>query len=213
MPDVPSPAAATSPDASAAIPPVTTEERTRRYGHPGLVLWLTGLSGAGKSTLCRALERELFDRGQHVYALEGDELRHGINCNLGFSREDRQENVRRAAEVAKLLSSAGFIAIMALISPNREDRRSARKLVEQSGGKFVQIFVNASLEVCEGRDVKGLYRRARAGEIQEFTGISSPYDLPQESEITVRTDLLTVQECVASVMEYLQPLLEGHERR
>jgi adenylylsulfate kinase len=210
---VPAPAPPSAPTLAVTARTVTKEERQKRYGHPGIVLWLTGLSGAGKSTLCRALERRLFDEGHHVYSLEGDELRHGLNANLGFSQADRRENVRRAAEVAKILCNAGVIAIMALISPHRDDRRTARKMVEDSGGKFIQVFVNASLEVCEGRDVKGLYGRARAGVIPEFTGISSPYDLPVQSEIVVQTDRQTVEECVAVVLAYLRPLLKAHEQR
>jgi adenylyl-sulfate kinase len=186
---------------------VSREERAQANGHAGLVIWLTGLSGAGKSTLCRALERELFQRGHQVFALEGDDLRQGLNANLGFSPADRQENVRRAAEVAKLFSQAGLICIMALISPTREMRRHARKMITETGSRFVQVWVNASLEVCEARDVKGLYRRARAGELPEFTGISSPFDNPMQSEIVVRTDLQTVEESVATVLDYLQPLL------
>ena len=189
--------------------PVSREERAQQNGHPGIVIWLTGLSGAGKSTLCRALERTLFERGHQVFALEGDDLRQGLNANLGFSPAERQENVRRAAEVAKLFGQAGFICIMALISPSREMRRQARKMVTDSGSRFVQVWVNAALEVCEGRDVKGLYRRARAGEIPEFTGISSPFDDPVQSEIVVHTDQQTVEESVATVLEYIKPLLRG----
>jgi adenylylsulfate kinase len=187
---------------------VTAPQRARRNGHKGAVLWLTGLSGSGKSTISRALERELFELGMQVYVLDGDNVRHGLNSNLGFSPQDREENIRRIAEVAKLLSDAGIIAVTAFISPYRDDRRRAREIALEAGGEFIEVFVNAPLGVCEQRDVKGLYRRARAGEIKEFTGISAPYEAPNDPEVSVRTDILTRDECVARIISFLRPRLE-----
>jgi bifunctional enzyme CysN/CysC len=186
---------------------VTARDRAVRNGHPGAVVWLTGLSGSGKSTISRALERELFRMGMHVYVLDGDNVRHGLNSNLGFSPEDREENIRRVAEVAKLLSDAGVIAITAFISPYRRDRRRAREIALESGGEFIEVFVDAPLEVCERRDAKGLYKRARAGEIREFTGISAPYEAPADPELTVRTDEMQLEQCVARIVEYLRSFL------
>jgi adenylyl-sulfate kinase len=186
---------------------VTAQHRALRNGHKGAVVWLTGLSGSGKSTISRALERELFNMGSHVYVLDGDNIRHGLNANLGFSPEDREENIRRVAEVAKLMSDAGTITITAFISPYRDDRRRAREIALESGNDFIEVFVNAPLEVCEERDVKGLYKRARAGEIQEFTGISAPYEAPVDPEITVNTAQQTLAESTAQVIEFLRKRL------
>ncbi len=166
---------------------VSREARVLRNGHKGGVLWFTGLSGAGKSTLALALEARLFAKGYHVYVLDGDNVRGGLNANLGFSPEDRAENIRRVGEVAGLFADAGFIVISSFISPYRADRERARKA---AGDTFHEIYIKASLEVCEQRDPKGLYRRARTGEIPEFTGISSPYEPPESAELVVRTDLL-----------------------
>ncbi|MEY5024979.1 MAG: Adenylyl-sulfate kinase, partial [Verrucomicrobiota bacterium] len=184
---------------------VLHKNRALRNGHRGAVLWLTGLSGSGKSTLSRALERELFNGGRQVYVLDGDNLRHGLNANLGFSAEDRSENIRRVAEVAKLMADAGLIVITAFISPYVADRRRAREIVLESGQEFAEVYVEASVEVCEQRDVKGLYKRARAGEIAEFTGVSAPYEVPENPEVRVRTDHESVDASVASVLEYLLP--------
>ncbi|MBA4147966.1 MAG: adenylyl-sulfate kinase [Verrucomicrobia bacterium] len=180
---------------------VTPQQRAVRNGHSGYVVWLTGLSGSGKSTISVDLERELFNLGKHTYILDGDNIRHGLNKDLGFSPEDRKENIRRIGEVAKLVADAGAICITAFISPYREDRELVRQLVP--AGQFIEVFVNAPLEVCEQRDPKGLYSKARAGEIKEFTGISAPYEAPEKAELEVRTDELTVQECVAKIVEYL----------
>ncbi len=185
---------------------VTAHHRALRNGHKGAVIWLTGLSGAGKSTIARGLERELFNLGMHVYVLDGDNIRHGLNANLGFSPEDRVENIRRVAEVAKMMADAGTVVITAFISPYRQDRRRAREIA-LGAGDFVEVFVNAPIEVCEQRDVKGLYKRARAGEIQEFTGISAPYESPVDPEITVHTDKQTLAESVAQITEVLRPRL------
>lgn len=186
---------------------VTPRHRALRNGHKGAVIWLTGLSGSGKSTLSHELERELFNLNHNVYVLDGDNIRHGLNSNLGFSPEDRVENIRRVAEVAKLLADAGVIAVTAFISPYRQDRRRAREIVLESGCDFYELFVDAPLEVCEQRDPKGLYRKARAGEIRDFTGISAPYEAPADPELTVRTDRETLQESVARVLEFLRPRL------
>lgn len=181
---------------------VTSRQRELRNGHTGAVLWLTGLSSAGKSTIATELERELFNLGRHAYVLDGDNIRHGLGANLGFSPRDRTENIRRVGEVAKLFADAGMICITAFISPYREDRDMVRKLLPE--GCFIEVYVNAPLEICEQRDPKGLYARARANEIKEFTGISAPYEPPQKPELELRTDQLTVAECITRVLEYLQ---------
>jgi adenylylsulfate kinase len=178
-------------------------ERAARNGHRGAVVWLTGLSGSGKSTLARALERELFVRGMHVYVLDGDNIRHGLNSNLGFSPEDRAENIRRVAEVARLMADCGTITITAFISPYREDRRRARQIAVQGGCDFVEVHVKAPLEVCEKRDPKNLYKKARAGEITQFTGIDAPYEEPEAPEVTVETADQSVDESVAAALESL----------
>lgn len=185
---------------------VDARRRNARNQHQGGVIWFTGLSGSGKSTLAHALEADLFNAGMQVYVLDGDNVRHGLNADLGFSPKDREENIRRIAEVAKLMVDAGIVVITAFISPYREDRRRARDII-QPVGRFVEVFINASLEVCESRDVKGLYKRARAGEIRDFTGISAPYEPPELPEVSVRTDLLTVEESVAHVKAYLDSCL------
>ena len=188
---------------------VTSTHRSLRNGHKGAVVWLTGLSGSGKSTLARGLERALFNFGLQVYVLDGDNVRHGLNSNLGFSPEDREENIRRVGEVAKLMSDAGVITITAFISPYREDRRRARRSTVGAGIDFIEIFVAAPLEVCEQRDTKGLYKKARAGEIKEFTGISAPYDEPTGAELILRTDQETATESVAKAVEFLRNRLRS----
>jgi len=185
---------------------VTPAQRAVRNGHPGCVVWLTGLSGSGKSTISVELERELFNRGQHTYILDGDNIRHSLNKDLGFSPEDRRENIRRIGEVAKLLADAGAVCITAFISPYRADRDLVREILPP--GKFIEVWVNAPVEVCEQRDPKGLYARARAGEIKEFTGISAPYEAPVKPEVELRTDQLSVPESVARIAEYLQTLAD-----
>ena len=180
---------------------VTAEQRALRNGHRGRVVWLTGLSGSGKSTIATELERELFNMGKHIYVLDGDNIRHGLNTDLGFSPEDRKENIRRIGEVAKLFAEAGMIAITSFISPYRSDRDLVRKMV--APGTFIEVFVNAPIEVCEERDPKGLYAKAKAGEIKEFTGISAPYEAPDKPEIELRTDKMTPQEAVARIVEFL----------
>jgi bifunctional enzyme CysN/CysC len=186
---------------------VTATNRNLRNGHRGAVVWLTGLSGAGKSAISRNLERELFNLGNQVYVLDGDNVRHGLNANLGFSHEDRTENIRRVAEVAKLMADAGLIVVTAFIAPYQSDRRRAREIALESGVEFFEVYVNAPLATCESRDVKGLYLRARNGEIPEFTGINSPYEEPANPEIVLQTDRETLEESTARLLEFLLPRL------
>jgi adenylylsulfate kinase len=186
---------------------VSTAEREARQGHKGAVVWLTGLSGSGKTTISCALERALFDLGLQVYILDGDNIRHGLNAKLGFSREDREENIRRVAEVATLIADIGVVAIAAFISPYREDRRRAREIAQAAGKEFIEVYLDAPVEVCEQRDVKGLYKRARAGEIAEFTGISAPYEEPRAAEVVIHTDRASVSEAVAQLLAFLRPRL------
>jgi bifunctional enzyme CysN/CysC len=181
---------------------ITREAREQRNRHKGAILWLTGLSGAGKSTVATELERELFAMGLHTYILDGDNIRHGLSANLGFSPEDRTENIRRVAEVARLLMDAGVLVITAFISPYRDDRRLARSLVND--GEFVEVYVNAPLDVCEQRDPKGLYKKARAGQIANFTGVSAPYEPPDQPELVVHTDKQTPAECVTHIIDFLK---------
>ncbi|MEY5010597.1 MAG: adenylyl-sulfate kinase [Verrucomicrobiota bacterium] len=184
---------------------VTAQHRALRNGHKGAVVWLTGLSGSGKSTLSRAVERELFNMGMHPCILDGDNVRHGLNSNLGFSPEDRVENIRRVAEVARLMADAGLIVLTAFISPYRADRLRARQIALEGGCDFVEVFVDAPLELCEQRDPKSLYKKARAGEIQEFTGITAPYEAPENPELVVPTSKWTLEESVAAVLELVRP--------
>jgi adenylylsulfate kinase len=186
---------------------VMPAERAARHGQPGLVVWFTGLSGAGKTTLAMAVERRLFDAGHRTFLIDGDLLRAGLCNDLGFSAVHRQENVRRAAVVSGLMADAGLICLTALISPFRADRLRARRLFSTEG--FLEVFVNAPLAVCEKRDVKGLYRRARANEIPEFTGISSAYEPPESPEVEVRTDLLTVEASVTVILDAVQRRLNS----
>ena len=181
---------------------VTSEQRAARNNHHGLVIWLTGLSGVGKSTIATDLERELFSQLKHVYILDGDNMRHGLCTDLGFSPADRRENIRRIGEVARLFADAGFICITAFISPYRADRELVRSII--SAGRFIEVYLNAPLEVCEKRDPKGLYAKARAGEIKEFTGVSAPYEPPVSPEIELLTDKLTPADCVSRILEFLK---------
>jgi len=181
---------------------VTRERREKLNKHRSKLLWFTGLSGSGKSTLAHALEEELHLRGCRTYVFDGDNVRHGLCRDLGFSVEDRTENIRRIGEMAKLFVDAGVISLTAFISPIREDRDRARGLFPH--GDFIEVFVDCSLEKCEERDVKGLYKRARAGEIAEFTGISSPYEPPLKPELVVNTEQNSLEECVAQMIKYLE---------
>jgi bifunctional enzyme CysN/CysC len=191
---------------------ITAHDRAARSGHRGAVVWFTGLSGAGKSTIAQALERELFSRGMNTYVLDGDNIRHGLNSNLGFSPEDRFENIRRVSEVAKLMADSGIVAITAFISPYRMDRRRARETALEGNAEFIEVFVDAPLEVCEARDPKNLYRKARAGQIRDFTGIDAPYEAPEDPEIVVHTDQQTVDESIATILEQLLPRLNPDTR-
>lgn len=188
---------------------VTPEQRAARNGHRGYIVWLTGLSGSGKSTLAMELERALFNLGKNAFVLDGDNIRHGLCSNLAFSPQDRKENIRRVGEVAKLFVEAGFICITAFISPYREDRDMVRNMLKE--GQFVEVFVNAPLEVCEQRDVKGLYAKARANEIREFTGVSAPYEAPLNPELELRTDQMTVEESVNRVLDFIHVQAEELE--
>ena len=181
---------------------VVQADREKLLNQKGCVIWFTGLSGSGKSTLALEVESKLYQRGHLTYVLDGDNIRHGLNKNLGFSPEDREENIRRIGEVAKLFNDAGVIAMTAFISPYRTDRDNARELLDE--GRFVEVFVDCPLEVCEARDTKGLYQKARAGEIKEFTGISAPYEAPVEPELTVNTASLTLDECTERVIALLE---------
>jgi len=182
---------------------VSREEREADRGHRGAIIWFTGLSGSGKSTLANAVEHKLFADGCLTYLLDGDNVRHGLNGDLGFSPEDRTENIRRIGEVAKLFVDAGAIVLTAFISPYREDRDRIRRTIAKAGD-FIEVFVDCPLDVCEERDPKGLYAKARSGEIPQFTGISAPYEAPESPEICVNTADLTAMEAADRVMEYLR---------
>ena len=181
---------------------VTRKDREKVLGQRGVTLWLTGLSGSGKSTVAVAAEQALIERGRLAYVLDGDNVRHGLNKNLGFSPEDRTENIRRIAEVAKLFTDSGVIVLTSFISPYRADRDAARAIFGE--GDFVEVFVSTSLETCESRDPKGLYKKARAGQIPEFTGISAPYEAPERPELVLDTGKLAVPESVAALIRYLE---------
>ena len=181
---------------------VTKAERQVRHNHKSAILWFTGLSGSGKSTISVALEKALFERGLNTYRLDGDNVRHGLNNNLGFSPEDRQENIRRIAEVSKLMVDAGLITLTAFISPYKADRDRAREIVED--GEFIEIYTKASVEACEKRDPKGLYQKARTGKIPEFTGISAPYEAPEHPEIVIDTEETSIEEAVLQILNYLE---------
>lgn len=182
---------------------ITKEDRERQRGHRGVCLWFTGLSGSGKSTIAQEVQNILFERGAATYVLDGDNIRHGLNSDLGFSPEDRNENIRRIGEVAKLFVDAGLVVMTAFISPYRADRDRVRNIM--SDGEFVEIFVDADLETCEARDPKGLYKKARAGEIKEFTGISAPYEAPLQPELVINTSKITdVKENAGIVVNYLE---------
>lgn len=190
---------------------VSLGERIERNGHRGLVVWFTGLSGAGKSTLAYALERELFDRQIHVCVMDGDNLRHGLNANLSFSPEDRVENIRRAAEVAKLMAMTGLVVITSFISPYRADRLKARQIVSSGGVEFVEIHVSAPIEICESRDPKALYQKARAGLIHGFTGIDAPYELPEDPELVLKTGQESIETSLNQLLAFVIPVLRLDE--
>lgn len=181
-------------------------ERAKLNNHIGCIVWLTGLSGSGKSTIAQALERKLFDSKHQVYILDGDNIRNGLNSNLTFSPEDRSENIRRVAEVACLMADMGAIVIVAFISPYKADRDIAKAIAKKQNTHFTEVYVNAPIQVCEKRDVKGLYAKARKGEITNFTGIDAPYEEPEHSDIIVYTDKENISQCVGKILNKL-PLL------
>jgi len=185
---------------------VSRADRERVLGQKGTTIWLTGLSGSGKSTVAVAAEAELLRRGRLAYVLDGDNVRHGLNKNLGFSPEDRTENIRRIGEVAKLFTDAGIIVFTSFISPYRADRDAVRALF--APGDFLEVYVDADVETCEGRDPKGLYKKARAGEIPEFTGVSAPYEAPERPELVLPTKRQSVEESVSQLVGYLEA--HGH---
>jgi adenylylsulfate kinase len=181
---------------------VTKGERHKLNNHKSCILWFTGLSGSGKSTIANALEKRLHEMKLQSYILDGDNVRHGLNKDLGFSSDDRKENIRRIGEVSKLFIDAGMITITAFISPFREDRELARGLVDN--GEFIEIYIKCTLDTCEQRDPKGLYKKAREGKIPDFTGISSPYEEPFEAELVIETDKQSVEESVDTILDYLK---------
>lgn len=183
---------------------ITREMREGMLGQKAFTIWMTGLSGAGKSTLANQLEKRLFAMGRHTMLLDGDNVRMGLNKNLGFKEDDRIENIRRVAEVSKLMNDAGLIVLTSFISPYKMDRRNAKEIV---GDSFVEIYVSTPLEECEKRDVKGLYKEARLGRIANFTGISSKYEEPENPDIVVDTSKHSIEECVEIILEGLKPYL------
>ncbi len=188
---------------------ITRKDRNQLHGHRSLILWFTGLSGAGKSTLANALEARLHEESCATIVLDGDNVRHGLCGDLCFSADDRVENIRRIGEMAKLFIDAGVIAITAFISPFRSDRRRVRELVAKD--EFIEIYCRCSLETCEARDVKGMYMKARRGEIRDFTGISSPYEEPEQAEIVVDTDKYNIEECVEYIVAELESFGTFHK--
>ena len=181
---------------------VTRQRRNKLNDHHSVVLWFTGLSGSGKSTLAHALEEKLFQKGCRTFVLDGDNIRHGLNSNLDFSEKSRTENIRRVSEVSKLMMESGLIVMTAFISPFNKDRDVARKLI--SNDDFIEIYCKASLETCEARDVKGLYKRARAGEIKNYTGIDSPYEKPENPELVIDTDQQSLEESMSNILDFLK---------
>jgi adenylylsulfate kinase len=181
---------------------ITKEDREKLFSQKGVVIWFTGLSGSGKSTLANEVEGALFERGCHTYILDGDNIRHGLNKDIGFSPKDREENIRRIGEVAHLFAQAGVIVMTAFISPYLADREMARKLNKE--GEFIEIYCRCALEECERRDTKGLYKKARAGEVKEFTGISAPYEEPAQPELILDTDKESLKESAGKVLAWLE---------
>lgn len=181
---------------------LSKSQREQLLKQKGVVIWFTGLSGSGKSTLAHAVEEELYNRGHLCYVLDGDNIRHGLNKNLGFSPEDREENIRRIGEVSKLFADAGLLTMTAFISPYKKDRDLARALLDE--GEFIEVYMTVPLDIAEQRDPKGLYKKARAGEIKEFTGISAPYEAPDNPELTIDTSQLDLEESRDKVIDYLE---------
>ncbi|MDC3360788.1 adenylyl-sulfate kinase [Candidatus Thioglobus sp.] len=181
---------------------VTRKRRNKLNKHRSAVLWFTGLSGSGKSTLAHALEEKLFQKGCRTFVLDGDNVRHGLNSNLDFSESDRTENIRRISEVSKLMLESGLIVMTAFISPFNKDRNEAKRLI--SNDDFIEIYCKASLEKCEARDVKGLYKKARAGKIKNYTGIDSPYEVPENPDLIIDTDNETLDNAVFKILNFLE---------
>ena len=181
---------------------VTRKRRNKLNKHRSAVLWFTGLSGSGKSTLAHALEEKLFQKGCRTFVLDGDNVRHGLNSNLDFSESDRAENIRRISEVSKLMLESGLIVMTAFISPFNKDRNEAKRLI--SNDDFIEIYCKASLETCEARDVKGLYKKARAGKIKNYTGIDSPYEVPENPDLIIDTDNETLDNAVFKILNFLE---------
>jgi adenylylsulfate kinase len=181
---------------------VTRQRRNKLNEHRSVVLWFTGLSGSGKSTLAHSVEEKLYQKGCRTFVLDGDNVRHGLNSNLDFSESGRAENIRRISEVSKLMLESGLIVMTAFISPFNKDRNEARKLI--SSDDFIEIYCKASLEICETRDVKGLYKRARAGEIKNYTGIDSPYEIPENPELIIDTDNQGLEDSVSTILSFLE---------
>lgn len=188
---------------------ISKADRNKQNAHRSFVIWFTGLSGSGKSTIANHLEKKLFDLGVKTYSLDGDNIRSGLNKGLSFTEEDRTENNRRISEVAKLFMDAGLVTITAFISPLEDDRKKAREIIGDEN--FIEIFVNTPLEVCEARDVKGLYKKARRGEIDNFTGISSPYEAPVNPDIEIQTENESIEESVEKIFSFLKEKLAYHE--
>lgn len=186
---------------------IKRSDRKQHKGHGSCVVWFTGLSGSGKSTIANEVEQQLFRQGLHCYSLDGDNIRSGLNRDLGFSPEDRKENIRRIAEVAKLMADAGIITLAAFISPKQSDRETVKEIIGATD--FVEIFVDTPLQVCEERDVKGLYKKARKGEIPEFTGISAPYEAPLKPDLVVKTETEPLQEAAARIVSFLSKKLKA----
>ena len=185
---------------------VTKSDRNKLNNHNSFLMWFTGLSGSGKSTIANLVELELHKKGIKTYVLDGDNIRKGINKDLTFAPEDRTENIRRIAEIANLMIDAGLVVLAAFVSPYKKDRENVKNIVKNSN--FVEVFVNTSVEECERRDVKGLYKKARAGEIKNMTGISAPYEAPDHADVEIKTEEETVEEAVIKILEYLTPKLK-----
>ena len=185
---------------------VDRNDRRKNMDQNSFLIWFTGLSGSGKSTIANALDKKLYESGVKTYALDGDNIRKGINKGLTFSPEDRSENIRRIAEVSNLLVDAGIVVLAAFVSPYKKDRENIARIV--GNDNFVEIFVNTSLEECERRDVKGLYKKARAGEIKDFTGVNAPYEAPEAPDVEIITDGLSIEECVLNIYDQIKPKLK-----
>jgi adenylylsulfate kinase len=185
---------------------VSREDRKSKNNHNSFLIWFTGLSGSGKSTIANLVEQQLFEKGIKTYTLDGDNIRKGINNDLTFSPEDRTENIRRIAEISNLMIDAGLVVLAAFVSPYKKDRENVKNIVKNSN--FVEVFINTSVEECERRDVKGLYKKARAGEIKNMTGISAPYEAPEQSDIEIKTEEVSVKEAVNKIINHITPKLK-----